>query len=247
MSEPYTDPDYPAVRLVPAWHGTQQDFLKGIFTIGYSALATTDTGYFGKGLYSAYEAEYPYRVYTKKHGENGSLILNWVAIFSPLPVINNGEFKPEKAAIPPDKPYIPERHGDMCILMGKGNYGNYDAHFVPVTPKNPLRWHNSDYFPCKTNQDPVYTEIVVFEAAACLPRYLVKLRTIPSPETRLIEKQTKERQLELIKAQQLKERELKEQWLKDQEQQLKEQQLKKQQMKEQRLIQERTEKSSLNN
>ena len=113
MSLPYTDPDYPDVKLIPAWHGTKKEILDSIFRIGYSNLSTTDIGYFGKGLYSAYEAEYPYRVYS-----NGALILNWLAIFSPLPVINNGEFKPAKYD-GNGNGIKPERRGDMCILIRK--------------------------------------------------------------------------------------------------------------------------------
>jgi TPR repeat protein len=162
----HTDPDYPDVKLIPAWHGTRSDKLDSIFNIGYANLAFTDSGFFGKGLYSAYEAEYAYRVYYK-----GALIFNWVACFSALPVINNGEFKPEK----PGK--MPERYGDMCFLAGKGNYGNYDAHFVPVVPKDPKNPYEMNYFPWKDNQKNKYTEIVVFQAAACLPRFLVTLQS----------------------------------------------------------------------
>lgn len=158
-----------------AWNS--KSILDSIFQIGYSNLAILDSGYFGKGLYGAHEAEYSYRVYGPGvKGANGALILNWVAIFSPLPVINNGEFKPPKPSTPTNEQGKPERHGDMCILTGKGNYGNYDGHFVPVVPKNPNNPTESIYFPCKPDQKHVYTEVVVFETAACLPRYLVELQ-----------------------------------------------------------------------
>ncbi len=150
ISGPYTDPDYPDVKIIPAWHGTKPEILDSIFRIGYSNLAFTDAGFFGKGLYSAYEAEYSHRAYSK-----GALILNWVACFSALPVID----------------------GDMSMLTGHGNYGNYDAHFVPVAPLNPNDPNEVNYFPCKAQQTHTYTEIVVFETAACLPRYLVELQT----------------------------------------------------------------------
>jgi hypothetical protein len=166
MSEPYTDPDYPDVKLVPVWHGTKREYLDSIFQVGYSNLAKVDVGYFGRGIYSAYEAEYTYNVYVKNQDINGALILNWVAIFSPLPVINNGEFKPGRKETA-TKPWKPERHGDMCVLTGKPNNGIYDAHFVPVVQKSA---DSFDYIPCKEDQRPTYTEIVVFESAACLPR-----------------------------------------------------------------------------
>lgn len=149
LTQPYTDNAYPNVKLFPGWHGTNAAAIDSIFKTGYSNLAFIDEGFFGKGLYSAHEAEYSYRVYCK-----GALILNWVACFSPLPVV--GE--------------------DMKSLKGKGNYGNYDAHFVPVVPKNPNNPNEVSYYPCQLGQTPVYNELVVFEGAACLPRFLVTLQ-----------------------------------------------------------------------
>ncbi len=112
MAKPYLDSDYPSVNLLPMWHGTKTEIVDSIFRTGYASLATTDNGFFGKGIYGAHEAEYSYRVYAK---EGGALILNWTACFSAYPVID----------------------GDMKKLEGKGSYSNYDAHFVPVTPRNP--------------------------------------------------------------------------------------------------------------
>ena len=149
MTQPFVDPDYPDVKLMPTWHGTNPNILDSLFKIGYSNLAFTDAGFFGKGLYSAYEAEYSWRVYSK-----GALVFNWNAIFSALPVID----------------------GDMPLLSGQGNYGTYDAHFVPVVPLDPNNPNEVNYYPCKTGQKHQYTELVVFQNAACLPRYLVHLR-----------------------------------------------------------------------
>jgi hypothetical protein len=164
LTKPYTDPQYPNVKLLPAWHGTRPELLDSIIRIGYSNLSYTDEGFFGKGLYSAYEAEYAYRVYYK-----GTLIMNWVASFSALPVI----------------------YEDMSFLKGKGNYGNYDAHFVPVVPKDPLNPNEVIYYPCKAGEKARYHELVVFQTIACLPRYLVQLQktllkspSTPSPEVK---------------------------------------------------------------
>jgi len=151
LAKPYQDSDYPAVNLLPMWHGTKKDIVDSIFKTGYVNLATTDSGYFGKGVYGAYEAEYSYRVYAK---EGGALILNWTAFFSPYPVL----------------------HGDMKKLEGKGNYSNYDAHFIPVVPLNPENPDEVNYFPTRPYDQHHYTELVVFQSAACLPRYLVELQ-----------------------------------------------------------------------
>ena len=151
LAKPYTDPDYPAVKLLPLWHGTSPAIVDGICRTGYANLATTDGGFYGKGLYSAHEAEYAHRVYSK-----GALILNWVASYSAYPVV----------------------HGDMPKLAGKANFQNYDTHFIPVSPKNPTDPNEVNYYPCKPGTAHTYTEVVVFESAACLPRYLVELQPI---------------------------------------------------------------------
>jgi len=133
------------------WHGTKKAIVDSIFKTGYANLATTDSGYFGKGVYGAYEAEYSYRVYAK---QGGALILNWTAFFSAYPVMD----------------------GDMKKLETKGNYSNYDAHFIPVVPRNPDNPGEVVYYPTKPNKSSTYTELVVFQSAACLPRYLVELQ-----------------------------------------------------------------------
>ena len=83
LAQDYTDSEYPAVKIIPLWHGTRPEILDSIFRTGYANLASTDSGFFGKGLYGAHEAEYSHRVYAK-----GALILNWVATFSAYPVID---------------------------------------------------------------------------------------------------------------------------------------------------------------
>lgn len=149
MAAPYTDNDYPAVKLLPLWHGTKLSVLESLFKTGYANLASTDSGFFGKGIYSAHEAEYSYRVYSE-----GALIVNWVGIFSAYPVIK----------------------GDMAKLKEKGNYQNYDAHFIPVVSADPNNPKTAIYYPCAPKQKHQYTEVVVFEKSQCLPRYLVELQ-----------------------------------------------------------------------
>lgn len=148
MSTKYVDSNYPQVKLLPLWHGTNLKILDSIFKTGYANLAKTDDGYFGKGLYSAYEAEYSWRCYSK-----GALIMNWVSMYSAYPVID----------------------GDMPKLQAKGNYQNYDSHFVPVIPDR-LDKKTDIYYPCQPGQKHQYIEVVVFDSAQCLPRYLVTLQ-----------------------------------------------------------------------
>jgi len=160
MAKPYQDSDYPAVKLLPMWHGTKKAIVDSIFRSGYANLATTDNGFFGKGIYGAHEAEYSYRVYAK---EGGALILNWTASFLAYPVID-GDM---------DKFVMKNKKGQNVSI---GNYSNYDAHFVPVVPRNPDNDLEEVYYPTKPNQPNQYIELVIFQSAACLPRYLVELQ-----------------------------------------------------------------------
>lgn len=99
-------------------------------------------------IYGTAEANYAYKgVYT------GALLVNWVAVFSPFPVI----------------------YQDETDLHGRGNYHNYDAHFVPVhSPYHPLGNH---YHACEYGQKHHYTELVVFDSSQVLPRYIVELQS----------------------------------------------------------------------
>eukprot|EP00727_Mastigamoeba_balamuthi_P009730 m51a1_g538 hypothetical protein (1646) ;mRNA; f:393452-399734 len=102
----YGEPAFPHVKVMPVWHGTTAKSLDSVFRSGYAALARTDGGFFGKGVYNAVEARYAYNVYCK-----GALLVNWVAWYSAFPVLR----------------------GDMGELEAKSNYQNYDAHFAPVS------------------------------------------------------------------------------------------------------------------
>jgi len=155
LAAPYQDKDYPNVKIVPVWHGTSREYLDSIFKTGFANLAKVDAGFYGKGIYGAHEAVYSHQEYALKyHGDKAILLLNWVAIYSAYPVI----------------------HGDMQKFImtdpitkkevATGSYGNYDTHFIPVAP----------YHPCSVNQEHINTEVVTFEEAACLPRYVVELQ-----------------------------------------------------------------------
>jgi hypothetical protein len=149
LSNPYKHYKYPEVKFLPLWHGTKPDYVSSILDTGYANLAITDAGYFGKGIYGSVEAEYSHRVYSS----GGVLILNWVVHYSAYPVIAKDD------------------------LQGKGNYGNYDAHFIPVIPMNLGNPYEATYNACKTTADvPVYREMVSFESFSFLPRFLVILK-----------------------------------------------------------------------
>jgi len=159
LAAAYPDPRCSDVKLLPLFHSTSKSALTTIPQTGLWAFGDKDDGYFGRGIYGTPEAEYAFRVYgIPYYDKEAVLLLNWVAISSPYPVID----------------------GDMEKLRGRAAHDNYDGHFIPVVPsddpENPL-----GYFPCKVNGEHKYTEVVVFQAAACLPRYVIELREVSSP------------------------------------------------------------------
>ncbi len=44
-------PQLDSIKVVPLWHGTADSVVRNICETGFAALATTDDGYFGRGLY----------------------------------------------------------------------------------------------------------------------------------------------------------------------------------------------------
>lgn len=149
LAAEYQDRDNPHVRMLPMWHGTSREAIDSICEVGFANLASTDSGYFGKGLYATLEPEYAHRVYSK---DKGILLLCWVHWFSAYPVI----------------------HGDRERLAGGGNYRNYDSHFVPVVGRSNNEWEKS-FVPCMPGQRPRYHEMVVFSSAQILPRYILEV------------------------------------------------------------------------
>ena len=141
--------------FLPIWHGSSLDSLASILKTGFANLATTDLGYYGKGIYGTTSAEYAKRVYSGGYNADGILLLNWIGINSALMVAGMG---------------------DLELLKGRGNYANYDAHFIPVVPRNQYMHklgQEDVYFPLQLERDtPVYNEIVVF-GRQILARYVV--------------------------------------------------------------------------
>jgi len=148
ISRPHQYTRAPHVHFLPCWRGYPKQVLGRVLTTGFANIGP-DTGCAGKGLYTTPDAEYAYRLYNPA---TGALLINWVAVFSPFPVIAQ----------------------DEELLFEKGNYDNYDTHFVPVY--NPTHPHGPNYNACTSDQVPQYSELAVFEPAQMLPRYMVELQ-----------------------------------------------------------------------
>ena len=162
MSEGNRKEETPDVKILMMWHGTHRDAVEHICREGFANLATTDIGFYGKGIYGTWEVECADEVYGHgKHGdENGALILCEFSTFSSFPVIleDLSKFRVQD----------PET-GEWIVT---GNIGNHDSHFIPVRR---LVSGATSFFPCNRGQPPEYHELVVFESSQILPRFLVEL------------------------------------------------------------------------
>jgi hypothetical protein len=160
FAEKTAEYDQPQCNFLPVWHGTNTKVLDSILKSGFANLAKTDLGYYGKGIYGSNNAEYVKRVYSGGY-HKGVLLLNWVAVNSAYPVA---------------------RMQDIDLLKGKGNTGNFDAHYIPVKPRNSFLHQlgkEDTYFPLDNiEEQPVYDEIVVFNPRAMLARYIVEIERI---------------------------------------------------------------------
>lgn len=162
MTAPYADSRYPDVQFFPGFHGSHKAASESICTTGFANLAKTDPGFFGKGLYSTPNAEYAVRVYMKKEG--GVLFFTWTCIYSAFPVMMS----------------------DIPSLIGKGNHHNYDAHIIPVVPKNSNNPNECNYLPAAKDQKPKYWEMVTFQGSHMLPYCIVHLGPEPDPRNSIM-------------------------------------------------------------
>eukprot|EP00727_Mastigamoeba_balamuthi_P014050 m51a1_g9268 hypothetical protein (863) ;mRNA; f:79051-82358 len=153
LAQPFSDPALPDVKVLPLWRrissgGSSDGEQDATVDVWPSGQDELPSdSQFGRGLPLSYEA---LRAYDR--GGDGLLAVCWVSLYSAYPVVR----------------------GDELRLVGKGNHANYDAHFVPV--------RLVDYCGATSAEavtdvgEAVYHDVVVFEAAQCLPRYLVTLQ-----------------------------------------------------------------------
>lgn len=158
------------VKVLPLWHGSNQQKCNSICTSGFTSFgkhhffnnsvgqganASTDIGYFGSGIYFTNSAHYA-TMYASGH-----LLLSWVSMREPYPVVN-------------DVPH-PNQGSDMKKLKGHGHYQNYNAHYIPVASIKPNKPDCMEYYPCYGNQVPAWDEFVVFDKSQALPRFWIEL------------------------------------------------------------------------
>jgi hypothetical protein len=162
------------VKVLPVWHGSDELVCRSICKTGFAFFGkkfmpgalndqpepfhSTDEGSYGSGIYFTTSARYAADEYSP---EEGHLMLGWVAMREPFPVVA-------------DKPY-PDFPSDIATLRGLGGYKNFDAHYIPVTPVM-LAENTYNYFPCADGQPPLYDELVVFKPSQTLARFHIILQ-----------------------------------------------------------------------
>jgi hypothetical protein len=158
-------------KVLPLWHGSSPEVCQSVCISGFTYFGkqhyfdesaskgnthSTDKGYFGSGIYFTNSAQY-----ASKYSLQGCLILAWVSMREPYPVVN-------------DKPH-PEEGSDMKKLKGQKHYQSYNAHFIPVASIRPQDSQCLVYYPCYKDQPPAWDEFVVFEKAQTLPRFWIEI------------------------------------------------------------------------
>ncbi len=165
-----------AAQALPLWHGSSAFKCESICSSGFTYFgkhhffdsnaapgpaSSTDLGYFGSGVYFTNSARYA-RLYSAGH-----LLLSWVSMREPYPVIN-------------DLP-LPQKGSAMKMLEGKGAYQNYSAHYIPVVSVDPKNPSCMEYYPCPPDTQPAWDEFVVFQRPHTLVRFWVELSVDTPP------------------------------------------------------------------
>ena len=171
-----------AAKVLPLWHGSNQEKCASIATSGFvyfgkhayfdpqtsQSTTSTDIGFFGSGIYFTNSAQYA-AMYAKGH-----LLLSWVSMREPYPVVSDR--------------FFPSKPTDMKILEGKGAYQNYNAHYIPVVSVAPDNPECMLYYPTLADQPADWDEIVVFQKSQTLPRFWIELApdgplVLPTPSS----------------------------------------------------------------
>jgi len=190
---------YAHTKILPLWHGTKAAICHSICQTGFTFFGkhqllqegkkdenNTDTGYFGAGIYFTNSARYAAEVYS-----DGNLLLAWVSMREPYPVVANAP------GLYPDKPK------DMRKLEGLGAYQNYNAHHIPIVSVKPDNPSCAIYYPCSQTEQPTCDEIVVFQPSQTLARFWieVEIELAKSPEVQLTIGVFLQKVLDLLEAQ----------------------------------------------
>ncbi|CAF3536263.1 unnamed protein product [Rotaria socialis] len=147
-----------SARIVRMWHGCRRSILPNLLSDGFAALGTLDDGWYGKAMYFTSSAKYATRYCSETAG---CLIMCYIVLLNPFPVVTADA----SLDISPNQ----------FRFYGKGNYRNYQCHYVPVSPVGgPNTWNYRP--PPNGIDDAVYDELAVFQEASILPQIVVHFK-----------------------------------------------------------------------
>eukprot|EP01114_Cavostelium_apophysatum_P019510 TRINITY_DN6310_c0_g1_i2.p1 TRINITY_DN6310_c0_g1~~TRINITY_DN6310_c0_g1_i2.p1 ORF type:complete len:939 (-),score=210.77 TRINITY_DN6310_c0_g1_i2:108-2924(-) len=154
-----------SAKVIPVLHGTKADKAWSICRTGFAAVgiasdATTDAGYFGKGIYFTSHLDYAaLDCYSSANSEGEKvLILCYIVVGNTYPCIEH-----------------PQKEKDE--LYGKGCKPGYDSHFAVVEPADDSP-SCAVFFPCQmdSRSTRIYNEFVLFQGSQVLPRYVITIK-----------------------------------------------------------------------
>lgn len=139
-----------AAHIVRMWHGCHRNALPDILSEGFAPLGGLDDGWYGKGIYFTSSAAYAARYC---NDTDACLIMCYILILNPFPIV----------------------FSDGRRFNGRGNYKNYQCHYIPVSPVGGS--NTLDYQPPPSGtDDALYDELTVFQEATILPQIVVYLK-----------------------------------------------------------------------
>ena len=149
------------VKILPLWHGSNSRECEAIATSGFvhfgeispedAVAENTNKGFFCNGIYFTNSARYAADIYSQGH-----LILAWVSMKEPFPIVGD-----------PDQV-------DMKAIQEE-DYKDYNALYIPITSINPSDPYETTYYPTKENEITHCDEFVVFHKSQALPRFWIEL------------------------------------------------------------------------
>ncbi|CAF1379724.1 unnamed protein product, partial [Didymodactylos carnosus] len=145
-------------RIVRMWHGCRTSTLEDLLRDGFTALGRLDDGWYGKAMYFTSSAKYATHYI---EGTDGCLILCYVIILNPFPVIADDA--------------LPNVSPNKFRFYGRGNHKRYQCHYALVSPTDGENTADCRPPPSGIN-DAVYDELAVFQEVNILPQIVVHLK-----------------------------------------------------------------------
>ncbi len=88
----------------------------------------------------------------------GLLLLSWVSMLEPYPVISN----------------VPQGALDLIKLKELNSYRHYNAYYIPIASTKSSKNHQISYVPCIVGQNPLFDEFYVLNKSQILTQFCVE-------------------------------------------------------------------------